>query len=208
MGRPERFSRTATPVAGPYAAAMTSSVRGMIRPVTVSTVPHRCLRGIRTDYVLRRPTTQARGRHRRPTGSSGYGGGRPLPGGDDVPTTPTLTFTAVVLDAPDPRALGEFYSRLLGWPVKAHDETFVTVRPEDGATGLSIQLEEAYVPPVWPAEDGDQQMQTHLDIEVDDLEAGVAHATAAGATLAEFQPQQEVRVLLDPVGHPFCLWVR
>ena len=28
-----------------------------------------------------------------------------------------------------------------------------------------------------------------------------------GATLAEFQPQDEVRVLFDPAGHPFCLYV-
>ena len=26
-----------------------------------------------------------------------------------------------------------------------------------------------------------------------------------GATLATEQPQENVRVLLDPVGHPFCL---
>ncbi len=26
-----------------------------------------------------------------------------------------------------------------------------------------------------------------------------------GATLADTQPQDDVRVLLDPVGHPFCL---
>ena len=24
----------------------------------------------------------------------------------------------------------------------------------------------------------------------------------------EFQPQDDVRVYLDPAGHPFCLWVR
>ncbi len=49
-------------------------------------------------------------------------------------------------------------------------------------------------------------MQVHLDVEVDDLDAGVAYAVEAGATLAEFQPQDDVRVLIDPVGHPFCLW--
>jgi hypothetical protein len=27
-------------------------------------------------------------------------------------------------------------------------------------------------------------------------------------TAAEFQPQGDVRVCLDPAGHPFCLWVR
>ena len=47
----------------------------------------------------------------------------------------------------------------------------------------------------------------HLDIEVDDLEAAGAQAVAAGAFLAEHQPQEDVRVYLDPAGHPFCLWV-
>ena len=50
-------------------------------------------------------------------------------------------------------------------------------------------------------------MQVHLDIEVDDLEAASARARELGATLAEFQPQKDVRVHLDPAGHPFCLWV-
>ncbi len=45
----------------------------------------------------------------------------------------------------------------------------------------------------------------HLDIEVDDLAAATAHATALGASLADEQPQDDVRVLLDPAGHPFCL---
>nr|WP_278254933.1 hypothetical protein [Streptomyces sp. IBTA2] len=31
---------------------------------------------------------------------------------------------------------------------------------------------------------------------------------AEGATPAEFQPQHDVRVLFDPAGHPFCLFVR
>ncbi len=118
----------------------------------------------------------------------------------------TLTFTAAVLDAPDPVALGEFYGRLLGWKVTVTDPTWVTARPESGG-GLSFQLEENYVRPVWPAKDGDPPMQMHLDIEVDDLAAGVEHAVAAGATLAGFQPQDDVRVFLDPAGHPFCLWI-
>ena len=46
-----------------------------------------------------------------------------------------------------------------------------------------------------------------VEIQVDDLEAGVAHAVAQGATLAGFQPQEDVRVCLDPAGHPFCLFL-
>ena len=63
------------------------------------------------------------------------------------------------------------------------------------------------VRPVWPAGPGDQQMMMHLEIKVDDLEASVAHAVAQGATLAGFQPQEDVRVCLDPAGHPFCLYL-
>ena len=63
------------------------------------------------------------------------------------------------------------------------------------------------MPPAWPAVAGDQQMMMHLDIEVDDLEAAGTHAVRCGATLAEYQPQDDVRVYLDPAGHPFCLWI-
>ena len=120
---------------------------------------------------------------------------------------PTLKLTAPVLDAPDPRALAEFYGRLLGWTIGRDEPDWVTLRAPDGRSGLSFQLEPAYVRPTWPAGPGDQQMQMHLDIEVDDLEAAGALAVAAGAVLAEFQPQEDVRVYLDPAGHPFCLWL-
>jgi len=46
----------------------------------------------------------------------------------------------------------------------------------------------------------------HLDIATDDLEAAVAFAIECGATQAEFQPQEDVRVMFDPDGHPFCLF--
>jgi catechol 2,3-dioxygenase-like lactoylglutathione lyase family enzyme len=52
-----------------------------------------------------------------------------------------------------------------------------------------------------------QQIMEHLDIEVDDLDEAVAWATSAGATLAEYQPQPDIRVLLDPDGHPFCVFL-
>ena len=63
------------------------------------------------------------------------------------------------------------------------------------------------VPPVWPAGPGDPQMMMHLEIKVGDLDSAVAKAVALGAILAGFQPQDDVRVCLDPAGHPFCLYV-
>jgi catechol 2,3-dioxygenase-like lactoylglutathione lyase family enzyme len=120
---------------------------------------------------------------------------------------PAMKLTATVLDAPDPRELAGFYQRLLGWPVGTDEPDWVTLVPPEGSSGLSFQREPVYERPTWPAVRGRQQMMLHLDIEVDDLEAAGAHAVAAGAALAEFQPQEDVRVYLDPVGHPFCLWV-
>jgi catechol 2,3-dioxygenase-like lactoylglutathione lyase family enzyme len=120
----------------------------------------------------------------------------------------TFTLTAAVLDSADPPALARFYQRLLGWPIVSEDPTWVTLRPPGDGAGLSFQLEPDHVPPVWPAAAGEPQMQAHLDIEVDDLASATETALAAGARLADVQPQDDVRVLLDPAGHPFCLWIR
>jgi catechol 2,3-dioxygenase-like lactoylglutathione lyase family enzyme len=119
---------------------------------------------------------------------------------------PRTRVSTTVLGAPEPRALATFYERLLGWNRVHDDPGWIMLRPPDGGTGLSFQEEVEYVAPVWPAGPGDQQMMMHLDIAVEDLERAVEWATAAGARLADFQPQAEVRVMLDPAGHPFCLF--
>jgi catechol 2,3-dioxygenase-like lactoylglutathione lyase family enzyme len=120
--------------------------------------------------------------------------------------SPRFRPTAAVLGSPDARQLADFYHRLLGWPIGANEPDWVTLRSPGGGMGLSFQTEADHVPPVWPAGPGDQQMMVHLDIEVDDLATAGAAAVQAGAVLADFQPQDDVRVYLDPAGHPFCLW--
>jgi catechol 2,3-dioxygenase-like lactoylglutathione lyase family enzyme len=123
------------------------------------------------------------------------------------PGVPAFTLTATVLGTPDPHGLAEFYQRLLGWPVGEDEADWVTLRPPGGGPGLSFQEEVDHVRPAWPAGPGGQKMRMHLDIEVGDLAAAGMHAEAAGAVLADFQPQDDVRVYLDPAGHPFCLWI-
>ncbi|MGW0336599.1 VOC family protein [Streptomyces sp. NPDC003011] len=120
---------------------------------------------------------------------------------------PRFTLSATVLDAPDARELAAFYRAVFGWPVREDGPDWVYIAPPDGGAGLSFQTEPHYVRPRWPSTPDAQQMMLHLDIQVDDLPAAVARATALGATLADFQPQEHVRVLFDPVGHPFCLYV-
>lgn len=116
-------------------------------------------------------------------------------------------YWGVVLDAPDPLALGRFYVELLGWKIFKEEPDNVTLAPPDGVAYMAIQSAPGYVPPVWPAVEGSQQMMMHLDVEVGDLDAAIAEAIELGATVAQNQPQKDVRVMLDPAGHPFCLYV-
>lgn len=114
----------------------------------------------------------------------------------------------VQLDAPDGRELAHFYARLLGWQIFNENDSGAAVAPsEDAGYNLAFETEEHYVRPVWPTEEGKPQMMMHLDVEVDDLEEAVAYAVSVGAEVAAYQPQETVRVMLDPAGHPFCLYL-
>ncbi len=113
----------------------------------------------------------------------------------------------VVLEAPDAHALADFYAALLGWPVSVREENGAAIQVPGTSSYLSFDNSPDYIPPVWPAVEGHQRMMMHIDIAVDDVATAVADALELGATLAEFQPQENVRVLLDPAGHPFCLYL-
>jgi catechol 2,3-dioxygenase-like lactoylglutathione lyase family enzyme len=117
----------------------------------------------------------------------------------------SATVTSVNLGSADPAGLARFYRRLLGGELVVDEPGWVILAPPTGIR-LNFQQEDGFRPPVWPAGPDDQQMMLHLEVRVDDLEAGVRAAVAAGATLAGFQPQTEVRVCLDPAGHPFCVY--
>ena len=128
---------------------------------------------------------------------------------------PTMRISGPTLDAADPVALGHFYERMLGWeivevegprPGHPREDGWIKLRSPRGDLKLEIQWDPNYTPPVWPSRAGEQLMMIHLDIAVDDLEAGVAWAVACGATVAAHQPQAGVSVMLDPAGHPFCLF--
>src|SRR6185312_324512 len=112
---------------------------------------------------------------------------------------PLLRVTSVTIAAPDPRSLAAFYSRLLGWPVSVTEPARPGCPPEDewaqmgppaGQLGptLNFEYEQDYVAPVWPSRPGEQQLQTHLDIAVADVEEAVTWAESAGAVQAANQP--------------------
>jgi len=126
-----------------------------------------------------------------------------------------MRVTGPVLDAADAVALARFYERLLGWkmvevegprPGYPPEDGWAKIRSPEGDLKIEFQWEQHYVRPTWPAVPGEQLMMMHLDIGAESLEAGVAWAVELGATVAEHQPQEDVKVMLDPAGHPFCLF--
>lgn len=111
-----------------------------------------------------------------------------------------------MLSAPKAQPLAHFYRDLLGWPLHDDEPDWCTMQIPGAAANLAFQSEEHYTRPAWPATAGDPHMMLHLDIGAVRLDKAVAAAQELGATLAQFQPQEDVRVLIDPAGHPFCLY--
>ena len=123
-----------------------------------------------------------------------------------LPTAPQ--WFGVVLDCPDASELGHFYQRLTGWRLFKDTSQWATLAPDEtSGYNLAFQQEPNYVRPTWPSRPGEPIMMLHLDLQVGDLDAAVQHAVGLGAELAEHQPQEDVQVMLDPAGHPFCLYV-
>ncbi|MGV9381777.1 VOC family protein [Nonomuraea sp. NPDC003707] len=114
-------------------------------------------------------------------------------------------FRTVVLDCPDPRALAEFYSRLLGWPVTYADDEWALVSDGGAPKRVGFQLAPDFRPPTWP--DPERPQQLHLDVTVVDMDEAEKQVIEIGATKHEHQPSEDdsFRVFLDPAGHPFCL---
>ena len=114
------------------------------------------------------------------------------------------TLASISIDCPDPDALAPFYKGLLGLEeVFAPPDRGVIVLGGAGPM-LTLMRVDTYVQPSWP--NGPQHQQMHIDVGVDDLESAVSAAIALGAVEATHQPAPDQwRVLLDPVGHPFCL---
>ncbi|HEX6869627.1 MAG TPA: VOC family protein [Micromonosporaceae bacterium] len=141
-----------------------------------------------------------------------------------MPQLASLTVRTVNLDCADAHEMARFYGGLLGWAPTEVEPNWVLMRDPNGGTGLSFQRVEGYQRPTWPEEPGHQQKMIHLELRVnpagvddqddyseEDGQAALAEAVglalSVGGTLAERQHRSDLRVLLDPSGHPLCLFL-
>ncbi len=110
------------------------------------------------------------------------------------------TLKTIVFDAPDHRALAEFYVGLTGGEQRYVDDEWSTVFTGDGWR-LGFQLAPNLVAAQWPGQTHPQQM--HLDFQVPDVASATAAAEALGAR--RVGGGETWNVIADPAGHPFCL---
>lgn len=114
---------------------------------------------------------------------------------------------AVTVDCKDPKALSDFYIRLLHWEKTYEDDSYVAIDSPSCKVRIGFQRNIYHVPPVWPETPDAQQQQVHLDFKVRDkkhMAAMVEHGIICGATKAEQQYSDLWTVMIDPAGHPFC----
>jgi predicted enzyme related to lactoylglutathione lyase len=109
------------------------------------------------------------------------------------------TLSELVVDCADPPHLACFWAAVLGGEPVDRDPDWSYVDPPGGQLRLAFQR----VP-----EGKKVKNRLHLDIEVDDIDAGRARLTAEGAVaVADVHTTAHGRfqVMLDPEGNEFCL---
>lgn len=136
----------------------------------------------------------------------------------------TPAVVQIVIDSTDARASAEFWRQYLDLryrsghepPAAGEDDRagrdWLNLLRADGRPLLAIQQVEMLPRATWPAHDVPQQM--HLDLSVPDLEslnASVRRAKSLGARELydrRGDDEEPLVVLADPMGHPFCVFVR
>lgn len=127
-----------------------------------------------------------------------------------------------VIDAVDVRRVAEFYRELLGLAYRSGDEPppdgtrddadWLVLVAADGTRRLAFQRVERLPRTNWPEAPG-IPMQLHLDLSVpsiEDLQRQRRRALSLGARqrLDRSQdPDEPLFALIDPAGHPFCIFV-
>jgi predicted enzyme related to lactoylglutathione lyase len=112
------------------------------------------------------------------------------------------TLRNVAFDAPDHSALVRFYAGLLDGDVLGESPEWSVMGTPDGWR-IGCQPAAGHRPPTWPSQELPQQL--HLDFQVPDVGAAAERAQALGAASTGSGDGQQLLVMTDPAGHPFCL---
>jgi len=110
----------------------------------------------------------------------------------------SLTLSQIAVDAHDPAALGAWWSKVLGWPLRidSDGDAFLTPPPGHGAELLFLGVPDDKV----------VKNRLHLDFTPEDQQTEVDRVLALGARRVDIgQGEQSWVVLADPEGNEFCI---
>ena len=129
---------------------------------------------------------------------------------------PELQLTSITIGTDDPHGLAEFYRELLGWqvtgddpPDRDEDPGWAQLKPRRRRAGADPQLRgRASVPSpdVAVGRGCPERDPAPRHLGAGSRRGHRVGRLSVGAVLADVQPQDDVRVLFDPSGHPFCLF--
>ena len=110
----------------------------------------------------------------------------------------SLSWEQVVIDAHDPRALGQWWAEALGWVVTWDEDTEFEIRPSADVTPGIL-----FVP---VADERVNKNRLHLDFRPTDQALEVERLLNLGATRIDVgQGDVSWVVLADPEGNEFCI---
>lgn len=124
-----------------------------------------------------------------------------------------ITWVGVTIDCEWAESVARFYEGLLGFEIAilGPDGRWAQMFHPDGGVHINVAGYDGYRPPTWPEQPGELAKMLHFEVLVDDLEPAIARALQVGGREAEWQPpnrnRDRIRVMLDPAGHPLCLFV-
>ena len=112
--------------------------------------------------------------------------------------------STVVINTTDASALASFWAELLEVTVPGDSAGASMIRlPTDATSGVILALQQV--------DSVDGHSQTHLDIEVDDLDLAQQSIESAAGTLVQTNRTAsgfEWRICADPHGNEFCIFAR
>jgi hypothetical protein len=110
--------------------------------------------------------------------------------------------------------MARFYEGLLGFEVRVLGPggRWAQLFHPDGGVHINIQGDPGYESPTWPEQPGELAKMMHFEVQVDDLDEAINRTLELGGAEAPWQPpdrnRERIRVMLDPAGHPLCLFLR
>jgi predicted enzyme related to lactoylglutathione lyase len=109
------------------------------------------------------------------------------------------TIKYILIDAEDSEKLAEFWSKVLGRPIKKQFGPYTELGSND-VPKVSIQKVDKHTP---------EKNNIHFDLQTNDLDASQSYIESLGGKLVEVQRKGkwEWRIMADPEGNVFCLVV-